>query len=86
MTTHTTGSSSISTSDKDRKTLKIAFWIIVVAVAGTLLCIILGILKFAIQSVLIAGGILLIVALIFAVVYEKARNRILLNRVDREDS
>lgn len=66
--------------------LKVVFWIIAIAVIGTLLCIILGALRYAIQTVLIVGGIFLLIALVCVVFYEKIKYRILLSKKrDDED-
>lgn len=64
----------------DSLMLKVVFWIIAIAVGGTLLCIILGALRYAIQTVLIIGGILLLIALAFAVFYERIKYRIRFRR------
>ncbi len=56
--------------------IKAVLWFIALCVVGCVVCIILGALKVAIQAVVIAAAVLMFVALIGWVGYEKIRNRI----------
>jgi len=55
--------------------IRLVFWFIVLCVAGFVVCVILGMLKMAIQAMVIVAAILMFIALLGWVGYEKIRNR-----------
>lgn len=60
--------------------IKAVLWFIALCVVGCVVCVILSMLKVAIQAMVIAAAILMFVALLGWVGYERARNRILARR------
>ena len=62
--------------DRDSAMLKLVGWFIVLCVVGVIACVILGTLKVAIQAVIIVAAVLMFIALLGWVGYEKIRNRI----------
>ena len=63
-------------SDHDAFMIKAIGWFIVLCVVGCVACIILGTLKVAIQAMVVAAAVLMFIALLGWVAYEKTRNRI----------
>lgn len=60
----------------DQVMIKAVVWFIALCVIGCLACVILSVLKIAIQAMVIAAAILMFIALLGWVAYEKVRNRI----------
>lgn len=56
--------------------IKAVLWFIALCVVGCVVCIILGALRVAIQAVVIVAAVLMFIALLGWVGYEKIRNRI----------
>lgn len=69
-----------STSQNNRKShdsfmIRMVVWFIALCIAGFVACVILGMLKMAIQTIVIIAAILMFFALLGWVAYEKIRNR-----------
>lgn len=60
----------------DEFMIKLVVWFIALCVIGFIACVILGTLKIAIQAMVIVAAILMFIALLGWVAYEKIRNRI----------
>ena len=56
--------------------LKAIGWFILICIVGFVACVILGMLKVAIQAVVIVAAVLMFIALLGWVGYEKVKNRI----------
>lgn len=61
---------------RDSFMIKTVAWFIVLCVVGCVVCVILGMLKVAIQAMVIVAAILMFIALLGWVGYEKIKNRI----------
>ena len=56
--------------------LKCIMWFILLCAVGFVVCVILGMLKIAVQAIVIVAAILLFIGLLGWVGYEKIKNRI----------
>lgn len=56
--------------------LKILLWFTAFMIVGGAICIILGALKWAIQSAIVVGAVLLVIGLLFTVAYQSLRRKI----------
>lgn len=61
--------------------IKAVLWFIALCVVGCVVCVILSTLKVAIQAMVIAAAVLMFIALLGWVCYERTRNRILARRI-----
>ncbi len=61
--------------DQAEKRLRIIGYVAAFFILGTVLCFILGALKIAVQTLLILGLILLVIALALMVVYYRVKSR-----------
>lgn len=61
---------------RDSFMIKAVLWFIALCAVGCVVCVILGALRVAIQAVVIVAAVLMFVALLGWVGYEKIRNRI----------
>lgn len=70
-------------ADSDTRLLKLALWVIGIAVAGVIICVVLAAVRWALEACLIVGGILVIIALIAMVAYNRVKYRIKENQYNR---
>lgn len=70
-------------SDKRGLELKILGWLLGLIIIGSVICLILGILKAAVGALVTIAGILLAIALVIFFIYERIRWRIHLDEYDR---
>lgn len=70
-------------TDRNLLWIKVLLWVFVIALAGIVLCAILGALKWAIETCLIIACVLIIICLIGVVIYNKVRYRMSVDRYNR---
>ena len=64
--------------------LKIVLWTLTVAICGAILCLVLGAVRWALEAFLIVAGVLVIIALIGMLIYEKMKYRIKEDQYNRQ--
>lgn len=72
-------------NDKRSLLVKVLMWFIALSVVGCVVCIILGMLKVAIEAMVITAAILMFVALLCIVGYNRVRQKILEDKLAREE-
>ncbi len=65
---------------KDNVMIKLLGYLLALVIGGAIVCLVLGFLKTAVDSLIIIGGILLIVAIFILWIYHSAKWHILSNR------
>lgn len=60
---------------KDETLLKLVGWFILLCVVGSVVCVILGVIKAAIQALVIVAAVLLFIALGCSVIYWRIKAR-----------
>lgn len=70
--------------DRDAFMIKAVAWFILLCVVGCVVCVILGMLKIAVQAMLIIAAVFMFIALLGWVGYEKIKNRIDSRRTGQE--
>lgn len=70
-------------ADRNMFRVKVLLWIFGIALAGIILCGILGALKWAIETCLVIACVLIIICLIGVVIYNKIRYKMSVDRYNR---
>lgn len=81
--THYEKENTQSDNKKDFQ-LKILLWLLGVIIAGSLVCLILGLIKAAVNALVVIAGVLLALALVVFFIYERGKWRLDTNRYDRK--
>lgn len=68
----------------DKTKLKIVGWLLAIFILGCIGCFILAVLRIGLAVMVTLAGILLFLALVFGYLYQRAKAKVLQDRLDRD--